>query len=94
MADDVSDDLASNMKQLRQHLLTIENVLVSMKDIHSDAKSHVRPLEDTANSFNDGVRKVKNTKKTSSRDNFLELSQRQMWSQVAYAVNRALKRNL
>ena len=94
MADDSNTQLSASMKQLRQHLLTIENVLASMNDIHSDARnSHRRGLQDTLDGMVPDTASSPQAKRK-QKDNFLGLSQRQIWSQFASAISSAIKRGL
>ena len=90
-----TSELSKSMKQLQQHLLTIESVLASMKDIHSDSRTtHRSGLENTVSTLTENSVQNRTARKRKAKDNFLGLSQRQIWSQVASAVTKAIRQGI
>ena len=97
MTENNPNELSSNMKQLRDQLVNIQSVLASLQDINSDARvGHSRALGQTIGSFEENAqeRAARKATKKKDSDSLLRFTQKQIWSQVASAVTKAVKRGL
>ena len=104
MNEDINNQLASNVQLLREHITRLESVLVSMQDIGNSNVSTggQRKLRSQIQDIRDGhltaeEARAQIPKRANEGQGFVStvfrLSRRQALSQLAGALNQAIRRN-
>ena len=70
MAEDTTNDLSRNINTLREHLATLEGVLVSMRDINSDSRTrNLSGVQESIRGLEAGNNRISNKKRLHPKRN-------------------------